>query len=307
MPLNYILFRLYILYIQDIICTLCIGVYYLSNIRIHDSPQAAPTGTHPTRSAPTQHTKPKHKRAPHKRHISPPILIPSQPSTRRTTELYTVVQLPPHTFIYKYPRYILYILKIYNICVYIMCIYISIGIYKISAAKKRANRTQKEYRHIAKARSRAIPQRRERTPPREARTQQHQTQHAADCRIILIQFFRRGVSPIRACSRFREHLRDFASFQKLHKNRRQRSRGRLALVISVIMTRVSARPPTCKTARGLDFSRFSGGSPILPLIHFLLPTIPASIPSPYFKIEFKISKGSPGKTAIYRPNPPVQL
>lgn len=192
MPLNYILFRLYILYIQDIICTLCIGVYYLSNIRIHDSPQAAPTGTHPTRSAPTQHTKPKHKRAPHKRHISPPILIPSQPSTRRTTELYTVVQLPPHTFIYKYPRYILYILKIYNICVYIMCIYISIGIYKISAAKKRANRTQKEYRHIAKARSRAIPQRRERTPPREARTQQHQTQHAADCRIILIQFFRRG-------------------------------------------------------------------------------------------------------------------
>lgn len=28
-----------------------------------------------------------------------------------------------------------------------MCIYISIGIYKISAAKKRANRTQKEYTH----------------------------------------------------------------------------------------------------------------------------------------------------------------
>ena len=26
-----------------------------------------------------------------------------------------------------------------------MCIYLSIGIYKISAAKKRANRTQKEY------------------------------------------------------------------------------------------------------------------------------------------------------------------
>lgn len=73
-----------------------------------------------------------------------------------------------------------------------MCIYISIGIYKISAAKKRANRTQKEYTHTAKARSRAIPQRRERTPPREARTQQHPTQHAADCRTILIQFFRRG-------------------------------------------------------------------------------------------------------------------
>lgn len=73
-----------------------------------------------------------------------------------------------------------------------MCIYLSIGIYKISAAKKRANRTQKEYTHTAKARSRAIPQRRERTPPREARTQQHPTQHAADCRTILIQFFRRG-------------------------------------------------------------------------------------------------------------------
>lgn len=84
-------------------------------------------------------------RSPHKRHISPPILIPPQPSTRRATELYTAVQLPPPFYIYKYPRYILYILKIYNICVYIMCIYISIGIYKISAAKKRANRTQKEY------------------------------------------------------------------------------------------------------------------------------------------------------------------
>lgn len=163
---------------------------------------------------------------------------------------------PPHPFIYKYLRYILYILEIYNICVYIMCIYISIGIYKISAAKKRANRTQKEYTHTAKARSRAIPQRRERTPPREARTQQHPTQHAADCRTILIQFFRRGVSPTRACSRFREHLRDFASFQKLHENRHQRSRGRLTLVICVIMTRDSARPPLTKPRGGLIFQGF---------------------------------------------------
>lgn len=138
-----------------------------------------------------------------------------------------------------------------------MCIYISIDIYKISTAKKRANRTQKEYTHTAKARSRAIPQRRERTPPREARTQQHPTQHAADCRIILIQFFRRGVSPTRACSRSREHLRDFASFQKLHENRRQRCRGRLTLVICVIMTRDNAPPPLPKPRRGLIFQGFS--------------------------------------------------
>ena len=137
-----------------------------------------------------------------------------------------------------------------------MCIYISIGIYKISAAKKRANRTQKEYTHTAKARRRAIPQRRERAPPREARTQQHPTQHVADCRTILIQFFRRGVSPTRACSRAREHLRDFASFQKLHENHRQRSRGRLTLVICVIMTRDSSPPPLAKPHGGLIFQGF---------------------------------------------------
>lgn len=309
MPFNYILFILYILYPRCYIY--CVYRYILItyvNIRIyrHSRPERRAPGAPRTNSPNPEPDARNAPRSPHKRHISPPILIPSQPSTRRTTELYTAVQLP-HTFIYKYPRYILYILKIYNICVYIMCIYISIGIYKISAAKKRANRTQKEYTHTAKARRRAIPQRRERAPPREARTQQHPTQHVADCRTILIQFFRRGVSPTRACSRAREHLRDFASFQKLHENHRQRSRGRLTLVICVIMTRDNAPPPTYKTARGLDFSRFSGGSPILSLIHFLLPTIPASIPSPYLKIEFKISKGSPGEAAIYRPNPPVQL
>ena len=137
-----------------------------------------------------------------------------------------------------------------------MCIYISIGIYKISAAKKRANRTQKEYTHSQSKEQSNTTKKRERTPPREARTQQHPTQHAADCRITLIQFFRRGVSPIRACSRFREHLRDFASFQKLHKNRRQRSRGRLALVISVIMTRDSTPPPLTKPRGGLIFQGF---------------------------------------------------
>lgn len=220
-------------------------------------------------------------RSPHKRHISPPpILIdhtPPQPSTRRTTELYTAVQLPPPFYIYKYPRYILYILEIYNICVYIMCIYISIGIYKISAAKKRANRTQKEYTHTAKARSRAIPQRRERTPPREARTQQHQTQHAADCRITLIQFFRRGVSPTRACSRFREHLRDFASFQNLYENRRQRSRDRLTLVICVIMARDSTPPPLTKTRGGLIFQGFPVAVPISSLF---TSSQPSQFPSP---------------------------
>lgn len=220
-------------------------------------------------------------RSPHKRHISPPpILIdhtPPQPSTRRTTELYTAVQLPPPFYIYKYPRYILYILEIYNICVYIMCIYISIGIYKISAAKKRANRTQKEYTHTAKARSRAIPQRRERTPPREARTQQHQTQHAADCRITLIQFFRRGVSPTRACSRFREHLRDFASFQNLYENRRQRSRDRLTLVICVIMARDSTPPPLTKPRGGLIFQGFPVAVPISSLF---TSSQPSQFPSP---------------------------
>ena len=184
----------------------------------------------------------------------------------------------PHPFIYKYLRYILYILKIYNICVYILCIYLSIGIYKISVAKKRANRTQKEYTHTAKARSRAIPQRRERTPPREARTQQHPTQHAADCRTILIQFFRRGVSPTRACSRSREHLRDFASFQKLHENRRQRSRGRLTLVICVIMTRDSAPPPLTKPRGGLIFQGFPVA---VPFPHSFTSSFqPSQLPSP---------------------------
>lgn len=43
----------------------------------------------------------------------------------------------PRPFIYKYLRYILYILEIYNICVYIMCIYISIGIYKALPRRER--------------------------------------------------------------------------------------------------------------------------------------------------------------------------
>lgn len=134
-------------------------------------------------------------RSPHKRHISPPYSYRPYPAPAEHTTHDGVLHsrtAPPHPFIYKYLRYILYILEIYNICVYIMCIYLSIGIYKISAAKKIANRTQKEYTHTTKARSRAIPQRRERTPPREARTRQRLTQHAADCRTILIQFFRRG-------------------------------------------------------------------------------------------------------------------
>lgn len=198
MPFNYILFILYILYPRCYIY--CVYRYILItyvNIRIyrHSRPERRAPGAPRTRSPKPEPGARNAPRSPHKRHISPPILIdhaPPQPSTRRTTEFYTAVQLPPPFYIYKYPRYILYILKIYNICVYIMCIYISIGIYKISAAKKRANRTQKEYTHTAKARRRAIPQRRERTPPREARTQKHSTQRAADCRITLIQFFRRG-------------------------------------------------------------------------------------------------------------------
>lgn len=143
-----------------------------------------------------------------------------------------------------------------------MCIYISIGIYKISAAKKRANRTQKEYTQ----------------PPREARTQQHPTQHDTDYRTILIQFFRRGVSPTRACSRAREHLRDFASFQKLHENHRQRSRGRLTLVICVIMTRDSARPPLTKPRGGLIFQCFPVA---VPFPHSFTSSFqPSQFPSP---------------------------
>lgn len=238
-----------------------------------------PQPAHTPPGAPPHSTPSPSTREPHTSAIYRPLSLyrPSRAhdAQRSFTQSYSS---PPHTFIYKYPRYILYILKIYNICVYIMCIYISIGIYKISAAKKRANRTQKEYRHIAKARSRAIPQRRERTPPREARTQQHQTQHAADCRIILIQFFRRGVSPIRACSRFREHLRDFASFQKLHKNRRQRSRGRLALVISVIMARDSTPPPLTKPRGGLIFQGFPVAVHISSL--FTSSFQPSQFPSP---------------------------
>lgn len=185
-----------------------------------------------------------------------------------------------------------------------MCIYLSIGIYKISAAKKRANRTQKEYTQPPQSNT---TKKRERTPPREARTQQHPTQHDADYRTILIQFFRRGVSPTRACSRFREHLRDFASFQKLHENRRQRSRGRLTLVICVIMARDSTPPPLTKPRGGLIFQGFPVAVPISSLFTSSFQPSHLSIPSPYLKIEFKISKGSLGEAAIYRPNPSVQL
>lgn len=70
-----------------------------------------------------------------------------------------------------------------------MCIYISIGIYKISAAKKRANRTQKEYTHSQGKEESNTTKKRENTAKRSKDTA---TQHAADCRTILIQFFRRG-------------------------------------------------------------------------------------------------------------------
>lgn len=189
-------------------------------------------------------------------------------------------------------------------CVYNV-LYISIGIYKISTAKKKANRTQKEYTQPTQGVEQYHKE--ERTPSREARTQPHPTQHAADCRITLIQFFRRGVSPTRACSRFREHLRDFASFQKLHENRLQRSRGRLTLAICVIMARDSTPPPLTKPRGGLIFQCFPVAVPISSLFTYCLQVTLTSLPSPYLKIEFKISKGSPGEAAIYRPNSPVQL
>ena len=198
MPFNYILFILYILYPRCYIY--CVYRYILItyvNIRIYSRPR-------PERRAPgaPAHKLTKSRTRREERTQKPtqaPYIAPcsyrpyprpsrAHDARRSFTQSYSS---PPLLYI-KYLRYILYILKIYNICVYIMCIYLSIGIYKISAAKKRANRTQKEYTHTAKTRSRAIPQRRERTPPREARTQQHPKQHVADCRTILIQFFRRG-------------------------------------------------------------------------------------------------------------------
>lgn len=66
-----------------------------------------------------------------------------------------------------------------------------------------------------------------------------------------------GVSPQHACSRFREHLRDFASFQELFKLRHLPGLGRLTLVICVIMARVSAPPPLAKPRGGLIFQGFS--------------------------------------------------
>ena len=76
-------------------------------------------------------------------------------------------------------------------CVYNV-LYISIGIYKISTAKKRENRTQKEYTHSQSKAQSNTTKKREHRQEKQGHTRQRSTQHAADCRTMLIQFFRRG-------------------------------------------------------------------------------------------------------------------
>lgn len=151
-PLNYLLLRLYILYLRCYIY--CVYRYILITYVIleYTAAPAQNTGhqerprTQSPKPEPDARTRPRSPAqapyiAPHSLYASAP-----KPSNTRDGALHSR-SAPPHPFIYKYLRYILYILKIYNICVYIMCIYLSIGIYRISAAKKRANRTQKEYTH----------------------------------------------------------------------------------------------------------------------------------------------------------------
>lgn len=153
MPFNYILFILYILYPRCyiycvyryiLITYVCIRIYSHSRPE-HRAPGAPAHELTKSRTRRKERTQ-KPTQAPY---IAPLFLwtIPRPSRAHDARRSFTQSYSSPHPFIYKYLRYILYILKIYNIYVYIMCIYISIGIYKISVAKKRANRTQKEYTH----------------------------------------------------------------------------------------------------------------------------------------------------------------
>ena len=95
-------------------------------------------------------------------------------------------------------------------------------------------------------------------PPRSTRPTSRPPRRAADVtQAVIVQSFRGGVSPQHACSRFREHLRDFARFQELFKIRHLPGLGRLTLVICAIMARDSAPPPLPKPRRGLIFQGFS--------------------------------------------------
>ena len=142
-------------------------------------------------------------------------------------------------------------------CVYNV-LYISISIYKISTVKKR-EQTQTEWTSHSQKQRAEPNHKEEREHYKRSRGTPGNAQHNTPPTVDPCWYSSSdgGESPFRTCSRFRENSRDFASFQKIHKNRRQRSRGRLTLVICVIMARDSTPPPLTKPRGGLILQGFS--------------------------------------------------